>query len=339
MFNTLDHRVPPSDANMMSYPDFPSKQIVTVGDVDYAIYEANGDPDNQRPPIILVHGWPELAYCWKNQIGALANAGFRAIAIDLKGFGYSSTPADARHYSAKRLTQDLADLLDALGTARAIFCGHDWGGALVWSMGQWQPDRVAGIIGVCTPLRARAPVEPLKIIEKRFGPKHYIVQFQEEGVCEKLFETDAERFFKIMFRPPVPRRLWAKLVPKVFDIPGRFANRDAPIKGENIVSDEIIAIYANAYRHSGFHGGINLYRNIDQNWRDMEGRDETIAAPSLWIGAENDLFLPPESASDLDALVPDIEKTIIPDIGHWMTWEAPDALNAAMIDWLQRRFA
>lgn len=177
----------------MANNDFPTRTFINVNDVTFAAYEANGDVDGKNPPVILLHGWPEIAYCWKNQINTIAAAGYRVIAIDLKGFGYSSHPPDPAHYSAKFLTSEYAALLDTLEIERAIFCGHDWGGALVWSMAQWQPNRVAGVIGVCTPLRKRPPVAPLTILRKRFGDRHYIVQFQKDGVCEDLFATDIER--------------------------------------------------------------------------------------------------------------------------------------------------
>jgi microsomal epoxide hydrolase/non-specific protein-tyrosine kinase len=142
-----------------------------------------------------------------------------------------------------------------------------------------------------------------------------------------------------MFRKPPPRERWASLIPKVYDLPGRF--RDGPPPGMKgvIIPEADIQVYVNAYRRSGFHGGINLYRNIDRNWRAMESRDETIVAPSLWVGAELDLFLPPESADDMEQLVPDLEKHVIADCGHWIMWEKPAEVNALIIDWLKRCFS
>lgn len=318
---------------------FPEPKIVKAGGVNLAVYEADGDPGRNRPPIILVHGWPELAFSWRNQISALADAGYRTIAFDLKGFGRSDAPKDKELYNVEHLTSDFAHLLDALNIEQAVFCGHDWGGSLVWSMAQWRPERVAGVIGVCTPVKARPPVPPLAIIEKRFTDKHYFIQFQEEGVVEKLFESDVELFFQIMFQRPPSRERWADLVPGVFDLPGRFKSGKRPPKDNMIVSEYVIQTYVEAYRRSGFHGGVNLYRNVDRNWELTEGRDETVRAPGLWIGADLDLFLPPESADGMEALVPDLEKHVIEGSGHWVMWEKSDALNAIIIDWLDRRIS
>lgn len=318
---------------------FPEPEFLDANGVRLAVYEANGDPEGARPPVVLVHGWPEIAYSWRNQIHALADAGFRVIAFDLKGFGKSDAPRDAALYDVEHMTGDFAALLDALEIEKAVFCGHDWGGSLVWSMGQWRAERVAGVIGVCTPVKPRPPAPPIDILKKRFGPAHYIVQFQEPDAPEKLFATDAERFVRMMFQKPPPRDRWPALIPSVYDLPGRFKSGRPVDPKRLLVSEDVIAVYIDAFRQSGFHGGVNLYRNINRNWELMEGRDETVRAPSLWIGADLDMFLPPESADGMEKLVPDLEKHVIADSGHWVMWEKPDELNALMIDWLKRRFS
>lgn len=318
--------------------DFPAARIIDANGVALAVYEADGDPGRKRPPVILVHGWPEIAWSWRNQIHALAEAGFRTIALDLKGFGRSDTPRDKALYDARHLTGDLAALLDALDIGRAIFCGHDWGGAIVWSMAQWRETRVAGVVSVCTPVRPRPPAPPTEIFKKRFTDKHYFVQFQEPDAPEALFESDIDRFFRMVFQRPAPRERWPALIPRVYDLSGRFRAGKAPPPDDLVLSDSDLQVYVDAYRRSGFTGGINIYRNIDRNWALMEGRDETVRAPSLWIGAELDMFLPPETAEGMEKIVPDLEKRVIAGCGHWVMWEQPEALNALMIDWLDRRF-
>lgn len=322
----------------MSKP-FPEPQFINADGVKLAIYEADGDLKRVNPPIVLVHGWPEIAYSWRNQIHALAEAGYRVIALDLKGFGASDAPQDKALYDIEHVTNDLAALLDALEIQKAVFCGHDWGGSIVWSMAQWRPERVAGVIGVCTPLHPRPPAPPIDILKRRFGEAHYFVQFQEEKTPEALFETDVDRFVRLMFQKPAPRERWASLIPAVYDLPGRFKSGRPVDSGKLIVSDDIIQVYIDVYKQSGFHGGINLYRNVNRNWELMEGRNETVIAPSLWIGANLDMFLPPESADGMEQLVPDLEKHLIDDCGHWVMWEKPKELNALLIDWLKRRIS
>ncbi len=236
------------------------------------------------------------------------------------------------------MTDDLARLLDALRVERAVFCGHDWGGAIVWPMAQLHPDRVAGIIAVCTPHRPPPPAPPLAIIEKRFGPKHYFIQFQEPDAPEALFATDVRRFFELMFRRPPTAADIEKLGVRIFDLPGRFRDGPPPDKSAVIISEEDLAVYVEAYRRSGFTGGVNLYRNVDRNYEIMRGVDPVIRKPALFVGAANDAFLPPAGADGMEAFVPDLEKAIIDDCGHWVMWEKPDALNRLIIDWLSRRY-
>lgn len=308
--------------------------MVSAGDTNLAIYERG-----EGPAIVLVHGWPEIAYSWKNQLAPLADAGYRAIALDLKGFGRSDAPHEKALYDSRAMTSDLVGLLDALEIEKAVFCGHDWGGALVWPLAQMHPHRVAGVIGVCTPHVAPPPVPPLSIIKKRYGETHYFIQFQDEGACEKIFTGMEEKFFKLMFRRPASREIWEKLVPQIFDLPGRLTHGPEPSTDELIIGMDEIARYTEAYKRSGFHGGINLYRNIDMNYEIAKTLNPVIEHPALWIGAEDDLFLPPEAADGMATLVPDLEKHVIADCGHWVMWQQPETLNRLLVDWLQRRFA
>lgn len=318
--------------------DFPSPQMVDAGGVKLAIYEVDGDPERARPPLILLHGWPEIAYSWRNQLHAFAAAGWRVIALDLKGFGASDAPADVALYDADHVTGDYCALMDALEIDKAVFCGHDWGGVLVWAMGQLHPDRTSGVISVCTPAMPRPPAPPLSIFKAMFGEKHYFIQFQEPDVPEALFSSDIERFFKMVFQKPAPREAWPALIPGVYDLPGRFKSDYQP-SDDLVVTAEAYQKYVDAYKRSGFTGGINLYRNIDRNWANMEGRDQTVRAPSLWVGAELDLFIPPERAEGMEAIIPDLEKHVIAGSGHWVSWEKPEELNTVVIDWLTRRIS
>jgi microsomal epoxide hydrolase/non-specific protein-tyrosine kinase len=324
-------------AHSRAMAGFPEPVFVDIGGVRLATYEA-GAENLDAPPVVLVHGWPEIAYSWKNQLGALAAAGFRAIALDLKGFGRSDAPKEKSPYDIRQMTDDLARLLDALGVERAVFCGHDWGGAIVWPMAQLHGPRAAGVIGVCTPHRAPPPAPPLAIIEKRFGPNHYFLKFQEPDAPERLFASDVDRFFRLMFRRPANPAVVARLGVRIFDLVGRFRDGPPPDPASALLCENDLAVYVEAYRRSGFAGGINLYRNIDRNWEIMRAVDPVIRAPSLMISAERDVFLPPAGAEGMGDLVPDLETAIIEDCGHWVMWEQPAALNRLMIDWLSRRY-
>lgn len=316
---------------------FPQPTHVDADGVTLAVYEADGDPQRARPPVILVHGWPEIAYSWKHVLPALSSAGFRAIALDLKGFGRSDAPSDKSLYDIEQMTGDLAALLDALDIERAVFCGHDWGGAIVWPMAQLHGSRVAGVIGVSTPHRPPPPAAPLAIMEKRHTNRHYIVRFQEEGVPESILEKDIDKFFRLMFRRPKFKTVPENLDNRVFDLLGRLESGPSPRNEDVVLDDADIAVFVDAYTRSGFTGGVNLYRNIDRNWDLMKSRNPVIEHQALWVGAASDIYLPPSGAEDLEKIVPNVEKHIIPGCGHWVMWEKPADLNALMIDWLLRK--
>jgi pimeloyl-ACP methyl ester carboxylesterase len=149
--------------------DFPQPRFVSANGIRLAVHE-----QGSGVPVVFSHGFPELAYSWRHQLPALAAAGFRAIAPDQRGYGASDRPEAVEAYDIAQLTGDLVSLLDSLGIDKAVFCGHDWGGMVIWTLGQLHPSRVLGLIGVNTPFMARSPMPPLQMLSQMMGPEHYI---------------------------------------------------------------------------------------------------------------------------------------------------------------------
>ena len=299
-----------------------------------AYYEA-GPKDGV--PILLVHGWPELAFSWSNQIPVLAQAGYRVIAVDLRGFGQSDAPHGVHHYGITQIVADLEALLNHLHISKAVLLGHDWGGIIVWHAARFLRDRISHVISVSTPHVKLAPIDPIKIFRKRFGGDHYFVDFCDYPErADQLFAQDVAAFFKLMFRttPPsskmlaehthIPKNYTAYLASGTPDLPGQF------------MRSEDRDYYIRAYKRSGFHGGLNLYRNTTENWQLGQGLSLHIPQPSLMISAREDLFLPPEMTDHMIDLIPDLERQIIENCGHWVMWEQPETLNRMLIDWLSR---
>lgn len=300
-----------------------------------AYYEAG--PKN-GPPILLVHGWPELAYSWTHQMPALAAAGFRAVAVDLRGFGRSEAPLDAAHYAIANLVSDLEALLDHLGLKQAVLLGHDWGGIIVWHAARMLQARVSHVMSVSTPHVRLAPIDPIDIFRRRHGDDHYFVEFCDHiGRADALFAKDPDAFFRMMFRTTPPDTVLQSHhfhIAKTFQ---SYLKAGAPQMPGAIMSDQDRAVYTESYRRSGFHGGLNLYRNTTANWKFGQGLSLRINQPSLMISARQDLFLPPETTDPMPAMIPDLERHTLEDCGHWVMWEQPDALNTLLLDWLSRR--
>lgn len=320
---------------------FPEPHYVDTNGIRMAVYE-QGPKDGV--PVMMCHGFPEIAYSWRHQLPAIAGAGFRAIAPDMRGYGYTGGPKgkDAVPlYDVAHLTDDLAGLLDALGLDKAIFAGHDWGGIVVWQMALRHPDRVAGVIGVNTPFMPRGPIDPIAGMRMAFGEDMYIVFFQNFGVAEKIFEKDVARTMRFWYRKsPMKLADFDKLPAdqKNFSFLKSFETDESTWIGEGLLTAEELDHYTRAFETSGFEGGINWYRNFTRNWEMSEGQAQKVDAPSLMISAADDIVLRPELAIGMEQYVPDLEKHIIPDCGHWTQSEKPQELNALMVDWLKRRF-
>ena len=184
--------------------EMPPLQFAETNGIRMGYYEAG--PKTDKPPVILCHGWPEIAFSWRHQIKALGEAGIRVIAPDQRGYGATDRPEPVEAYDIEHLTGDLVGLLDHLKIDKAIFVGHDWGGFIVWQMPLRHIDRVAGVVGINTPHTDRAPADPIELLRKRFGEKMYIVQFQDPArEPDRIFGSRVEQTFDAFMRKPVPR--------------------------------------------------------------------------------------------------------------------------------------
>lgn len=316
----------------------PPARHIKAGDITLSVHEA-GPQDGL--PVLLLHGWPELALSWSAQIAALSQAGYRVIAPDLRGFGASDAPREIEAYHIDVMCADIENLLDALGIERAVMAGHDWGGIIMWQAACLIPHRFLGAIGVNTPHLPRGSAAPLEVFRGQGGDEHYIVRFQDEA-ADELFVGREDDFFAFSFGGPLPGGDLTKLPASITHLPRRFdafvARGGLKSEDDCVVGPALRARYAQAYRRSGFRGGLNLYRNFDANWERMGGVDHRLSMPCLMISAECDFMLAPKLTAWMPALCSDLERHVIEDIGHWTQAEAPETLNGLMLDWLGRRF-
>eukprot|EP01035_Chromulina_nebulosa_P031039 gene31039-41337_t len=180
--------------------EMPPLQFAKVNGIRMGYYDAG--PATDTPPMVLCHGWPEMAFSWRHQIKALAAAGIRVIAPDQRGYGLSSKPSAVTDYDMDHLAGDMIGLLDKLGIEKAIFCGHDWGGFVVWQLPLMYPERVAGVIGLNTPMMPRGPVDPIASMRAAFGPDMYIVWFQTPGDADAVLGKDVDKTMRFFMRKP-----------------------------------------------------------------------------------------------------------------------------------------
>ena len=292
-------------------------------------------------PVVMCHGFPELAYAWRHQVPALAQAGFRAIAPDQRGYGHTDCPDAIEAYDIRNLTGDIVGLLDALKLEKAVIVGHDWGGIVAWAMPLLHPARVAGVIGVNTPFMPRAPMDPIMLMKAAYGDDMYIVYFQTPGVADAKLAADPSKTLRFFYRK-------SSMTIAEFDkLPAEQRNlafvksleSDEGIwPGEQLHTAEEHAFFVESFKRTGFTGGINWYRNFTRNWNTMEKVEQKVTCPALMVMADNDIVLRPAMADGMETFVPDLEKHLIKGCGHWTQSEKPDELNLAMTSWLKRRF-
>ncbi len=261
-------------------------------------------------PVVLCHGFPELWYSWRRQIPALAAAGLRPTALDLRGYGESDKPEALQEYDIQHLVGDLIGVLDALNLEKAVFVGHDWGGPVVWSTAVMHPERVERVVSLNVPYRGRSVVFPPTSVFKKMGNRFaYILFFQEPGRAEASFSADL---------PAALRRFY-----------------DSAAADPAFLSQEEFQVYLEAFRKGGMSGPLNFYRNIDRNWETTSNlADRVVECPCLVVLADKDPVLRPEFAEGMERWLPRLRKEIVSDCGHWTQQEKPEEVNRLLLDFL-----
>jgi pimeloyl-ACP methyl ester carboxylesterase len=311
-----------------------TERTVAVNGVDLHVVE---DGPEDGPPVVLAHGFPELAYSWRHQIPALAAAGYRVIAPDQRGYGRSSRPEAVTDYDITHLTGDLVGLLDDVGAEKAVFIGHDWGSMVVWQSALLHPERVAGVCGMSVAYSPRPPVPFTQIWRQVFAGKFfYILYFQEPGVADAELGADPARVMRRMLCGT--RTDQGGSIDQNEDDGRGFADRFPEPDGlPDWLSQEELDFYSAEFIRTGFTGGLNWYRNFDRNWElTAPVADARIDQPSFFVGGAQDpvlLMVPPDQQAQH---LPDFRgSVIIDDAGHWVQQEKPAETNAALLEFLR----
>jgi pimeloyl-ACP methyl ester carboxylesterase len=314
---------------------WPDSQLIATNGIDLEVHQAG-----EGPAVLLLHGFPELAYSWRYQLAPIAEAGFRVIAPNQRGFGGSSAPADPKTYSVRNLVKDITGLLDALDIEQAIWVGHDWGSMPAWYAGAYAPDRVLGAASLCTPYFTPGETDLIEAYNTLRGPKHYMATFQEPGVGEALLGRDVEATFRALIRTRgYTLEEFRSAPPEIQEVPAGVFVGDPQLFGDELLDDDDLAVYVDAYRRTGFTGGLNWYRALHEDWAEGLGHDFRYDKPALMICAADDWFLPPDFTEGMEELLPRLEKHVIPDAAHWLQQEKPTEVNALLLPWLTRNFA
>ena len=314
-----------------------------AADIRHSIIPANGIEIHVAecgagPLVLMCHGWPELWYSWRHQMQALAAAGFRAVAPDMRGVGRTSAPDDVAAYTILHLVGDMVALVEALGETRAVIVGHDWGAPVAWHAALMRPDLFIAVAALSVPHRRRGLTAPLETLKAAGKSDYYWIYFQEPGVAEVEFERDARASIRrILYfgAGDTPRE--HKMSFYVDRQKGFLGPSTDPVALPSWLTEADIEVFASEYQRTGFRGGLNWYRNIDRNWAlTAPWAGAVIRQPALFIAGTRDAVitgsLGKRALDELESVVPNLARPIlIEGAGHWVQQERPDAVNAALI--------
>jgi pimeloyl-ACP methyl ester carboxylesterase len=317
-------------------------------EVTHRMIETNGirlhvAEQGEGPLVILCHGFPECWYSWRHQLGALAKAGFRAVAPDLRGYGLSDRPEKVEQYTILDDIGDIVGLVDALGAQQAVIAGHDVGAPIAWEAALLRPDRFRAVIALSTPFRPRGfggSVPPTTLMPQNENAVFYQL-FLQTPEAEAALGRDLRRMFRSQFyalsgdRPPSEAGGFAGGM-----MPRKGALLPAPASLPAWIKESDIDVYVEAFTRSGLHGPLSWWRNIDRGWELLGPfAGASVTVPALYIAGDRDFVagVYSEFIRKQLAMVPKLRPAImLPGCGHWTQQERAPEVSAAMIDFLRQ---
>ena len=309
---------------------------VTNGDVTLNV-AVMGD----GPLILCIHGWPELWYSWRHQIKPVANAGYRVVAPDMRGYGGSDKPYNVAAYDMASLMADVVGIIDAFDAPSAILIGHDWGAPICWNTAAMFPDRVSAIAALSVRYPKRGSTSTIELWRRIYADRFfYQLYFKDEGVAEAELEADvALSLRKIYFALSgnAPKADYWLDRPREGGLLGPLID---PEPFPAWLTPDDLEYFTESFSTGGFRGPINRYRNQDRDF-DMlpEMATGLIRQPSCFIAGSRDAVRQFVAGCDLYEDVgrhcTDLRfSRIIEGAGHWVQQEAPDQVTDALLEFL-----
>ena len=292
------------------------------------------------PLVILAHGWPESWYSWRHQIVALADAGYHAVAPDMRGFGGTDAPPEIHDYDIFQLVGDMLALLDLCGAQQAVIAGHDWGAVVAWHAALLHPERFRAVAAMSVPHLGRPPAPPTVIWKKRYGDDFfYILYHQNPGLAEAEYDADPESLLRMLYASPDSPRAAPTITDPDKSSGGWIGRWGQVLQLPEWLSEADLAFYVGEFERTGFRGGVNWYRNFDRNWELMQDIDPVVQVPALFIVGERDLVIAGMDQESIEQrmrpVVPDLRSIAwLKGAGHWIQQERPQQCNQALLEFL-----
>ena len=325
---------------MISFEQISFRTVKSNG-LDMRVAEAD-TTRGKGPVVLLLHGWPESWYSWRHQLIALADAGYRAVAPDMPGFGGTGPLPRMEDYNILTIAGHVIGLLDAIGAASVKLVGHDWGAVIAWHLVKLYPERFSGLITLSVPYRPHSETAPMVQTRKTFGERFfYQIYFQTPGVAEVELDADPGSLLRRLYCSPDTERHAPKITDLHADAGGWIDRMGEPKERPGWLSAEDLNYYVNEFSRVGFTGGINYYRNIDRNWELMAPYAlQKIEIPAMFMAGDRDFVIGratrEQLLSSMRTDVPNLRDVVIlPGIGHWIQQEAAEEVNVCMLNFLK----
>jgi pimeloyl-ACP methyl ester carboxylesterase len=314
-------------------------------EVAHRMIETNGirlhvAEQGSGPLVILCHGFPECWYSWRHQLSALAEAGFHAVAPDLRGYGRSDRPEEVEKYTLLHNLGDIVGLVDALGAGQAVIAGHDIGATIAWQAALMRPDRFRGVIALSVPFRPRAfggSAPPTTLMPQNEDALFYQLFLQtpeaEVALGRDLRRTFRGQFYSLSGDMPAGGGFAGGMVPRK----GRALNEPASLP--TWITETDIDVYVAEFARSGFRGPLSWWRNIDRGWELMAPfAGAAVTVPALYMAGDRDFVASvySQSIAAQSTLVPKLRPPImLPGCGHWTEQERAPEVSSAVIEFLR----
>ena len=296
----------------------------------------------EGPVVLFVHGFPESWYSWRHQLPAIAAAGYRAVAIDVRGYGRSSAPLEVSEYGMLAHVADNVGVITALGLHHAFIVGHDWGSPIAAASALLRPDVFRAVALLSVPYSPPGGHRPTESFARMGGDEEfYINYFQEPGRAEAEIETDVRSWLAGFYVGASGDAIAPPDGGTMATIPRGGRLRDRLVVPEHLpawLSEEDLDFYVAEFERTGFRGPLNRYRNVDRDWVDLRPwSGQPITVPSLFVGGEYDgpTRWGQGAIGRFGETLPGlVESHVLDGCGHWVQQERAADVNRLLVDWL-----
>ncbi|MEU6992235.1 alpha/beta hydrolase [Streptomyces sp. NPDC046465] len=294
------------------------------------------------PLVLLVHGFPESWYSWRHQLPALAAAGYRAVAVDVRGYGRSSRPQGSAAYRMLDLVEDNAAVVRALGEERAVIVGHDWGATVAAHCALVRPDvfRAVGLLSV--PYTPPGGPRPGEVFAGMGGDEEfYVSYFQEPGRAEAEIEPDVRGWLAGFYAALSADTMPGPDAPDPHFVSrgGRLRDRFPADRLPGWLGERDLDVCAGEFERTGLTGALSRYRAMDRDWEDLNPgfTGAPITQPSLFVGGALDASTTwlADAIEAFPETLPGLRSShVLEGCGHWVQQERPAEVNRLLTDWL-----